>query len=249
MASAEQPQESTTELGAFGRVVGALVSPRSTFDSIARKPGWLLPLILLITINIVVAFTFTHRIGWRTIMEQQLAKSSRYAQMTPAQQQQVLDRQLRIAPVLGYVGGTVGSVIIMLIIAGLFLGAFNVVFGSGIKFSQSFGITTHAFMPQIVKGILGLVILWVRPPEGINIQNLVMSNVGAFLPSSIPSWLQTLTTSLDLFAFWTLALLAIGYAAASSSRKLKFGSALAVVIVLWLIYVVAAVGMSAAFLS
>jgi hypothetical protein len=248
MASEEQHQDNATEVGAFGRVIGALVSPRTTFDSIARKPGWLLPLLLLIAINIAVAFSFTHRIGWRTIMEQQLAKSSRYAQMTPVQQQQILDRQMRIAPLLGYLGGTVGSVVIMLIVAGLFLAAFNIVFGSGIKFSQSFGITTHAFMPQIVKGLLGLVIVWVRPPEGVNIQNLVMSNVGAFLPSSIPSWLLTLTASLDLFAFWAIALLAIGYAAASSSRKLKFGSALAVVVVFWLIYLVTAVGMTAAFL-
>jgi hypothetical protein len=242
MASEEQNQETATGPGSFGRLVGALVNPRPTFESIAAKPSWLLPFLLLILINILVIFSFSHRIGWHALIEQQLTTSSRYQQMTPAQQQQALARGLKMAPMLGYIGGTVGNVIILLIVAGIFLAAFNIVFGSGIKFGQSLGITTHAFLPGVLKGLIGLAVVWVRPPEGVNLQNLVMSNVGAFLPSGLPLWLQTLANSLDVFVFWMIALLAIGYTAASSSRKVKFGSALAVVASIWLVFLLGWVG-------
>jgi hypothetical protein len=246
MASEEQIQENTTETGAFGRVVGALVSPRPTFESIATKPTWLLPFLLLMAINLMLVFSFSHRIGWRSIIEKQLANNSQFQQLTPAQQQERIASGLKLAPVLGYAGGIVGNIIVLLIVAGLFLFAFNIVFGSGIKFKQSFGIATHAFMPGVLKGLIGLVVVWVRPPEGINIQNLVMSNVGAFLPAGEPLWLQTLTSSLDLFVFWIIVLLAIGYAAASASRKVKFGAALAVVVVIWLVFLLGWVGVLAA---
>lgn len=249
MANEERNPEAAEETGSFGRVVGAVVNPRSTFESIVRKPTWLLPVLLLLVINVVLTFSFSHRVGWRGFMEQQLARSSRYAQMSPVQQQQVLNRQVRIAPLAGYIGGTVGTLLVMLAIAGIFLAAFNIVFGSGIKFRQSLGITTHAFLPEIIYGLLGVIVVWVRPPQGVNLQNLVMSNVGAFLPSSVPVWLMRLGTSFDLFSFWTIALLAMGYTAASSSRKLRFGSALAVVVVIWLIYVVSTVGFTAVFFS
>lgn len=246
MASEEQNQENGTGKGAFARVIGALVSPRPTFESIAQKPSWLLPLLLLLLINIVLIFSFSHRIGWRALIEKQVANNSQFQQLTPAEQQARIARGLKLAPVIGYLGGTVGNVIVVLIISAIFLFAFNIVFGSGIKFKQSFGITTHAFMPGILKGLIGLVVVWVRPPEGVNLQNLVMSNVGAFLPAGEPLWLQTLASSLDVFVFWIIALLAIGYAAASSSRKLKFGTALAVVVVIWLVFLLGWVGVLAA---
>jgi hypothetical protein len=246
MASEELNQQNAAETGAFARVIGALVSPRTTFDSIARKPSWLLPFLLLLAINLLLVFSFSHRIGWRSLIEKQLTNNSQFQQLTPAQQQERIARSVKMAPMLGYIGGTVGNIIVLLVIAGIFLAAFNVVFGSGIKFGQSFGIAAHAFMPGILKGLVGLAVVWLRPPEGVNLQNLVMSNVGAFLPAGVPLWLQTLGSALDLFVFWIIALLALGYAAASSSRKVTFGSALAVVVVIWLVFLLGWVGILAA---
>jgi hypothetical protein len=246
MANEERNPETAAESGSFGRVVGAIVNPRPTFESIVRKPSWLVPLLLLLAINLALILSFSHRIGWRALIEKQVANNSQFQQLSPVEQQQRIARGMKLAPVAGYVGGTVGNVIILLIVAGIFLAAFNIVFGSGIKFRQSFGIATHAFMPAVLKGLIGLAVVWVRPPEGVNLQNLVMSNVGAFLPAGAPLWLQTLGSALDLFVFWIIALLALGFTAASSSRKVKFGSSLAVVVTIWLVFLLGWVGIMAA---
>lgn len=247
MASEETHGESTGPESAGGRLVGALFSPRATFESVVRKPTWALPLLLVMAISVSVVFSFSHRVGWRGFMEKQFARSSRVAQMSPQQQNVLLDRQVRMAPYLGYAGSTVGTLLIVLVVAGLLLGAFNIIFGTTISFKQSLGITTHAFLPGVVKGILSLVVIWAKPPEGIDLQNLVMSNAAAFLPASAATWMKTLFTMFDLFAFWTVALLALGYAAAGSSRKLRVGSALAVIVGLWLIWVLGVTGITALF--
>ncbi|OLC88693.1 MAG: hypothetical protein AUH88_00510 [Acidobacteria bacterium 13_1_40CM_4_61_5] len=71
-----------------------------------------------------------------------------------------------------------------------------------------------------------------------------MSNVAAFLADDAPKWLSTLGQSLDLFWIWCLALVAIGFAAASP-KKIKTGSALGTVFGIWLIWVLARVGWAA----
>ncbi len=246
---ANQPNESanppdSARQGAVSRVIGALVSPRATFESIAERPTWVFPLVLIIVVGFLFVFSFSQRIGWRTVLEKQLATNSAFNSLSPQQQQQQIDRVVRLAPIAGYAGTTVGSAIILLIIAALYLGVFNIVFGTAIKFKQSFGVSIHAYLPLVVKSLVGLLIVWVRPPEGVSLQKLVMSNVGAFLPSSSPAWLITFGSFLDIFVFWTLALLGIGYAAASG-KKLKVGTALSVVVVVWFIFVIGAVGLTA----
>ncbi len=47
MASAETPSPATTGSdSSFGRIIGVLFSPKPTFESIVRRPTWVLPLIL-----------------------------------------------------------------------------------------------------------------------------------------------------------------------------------------------------------
>jgi hypothetical protein len=242
-----QTAETPSRESGISRAIGAIMSPRRTFESIARRPTWLFPVLLVLVLNLVVVFSFSHHIGWRATIEKQLATSSNYAQLTPQQQQQAINRALRIAPIGGAVGATVGFVLILLAMALIFLGAFNIIFGTAIKFKQSFSICAFAFMPGVVRGLLALLIIWVHPPEGVSLQNLVMSNVGAFLPAGVPAWLQTLGTSLDVFTFWSMALLAVGFAAVGTAKKVRFGSALAVVVSLWIVYLLAMVGITAMF--
>lgn len=248
MASEAQaaPQQPGTENG-LGRVIGAIIRPRATFESVANRPTWLLPLLLLMAVSVAVVYSYGHRVGWRGFLEQQAARSTRVQQLSPQQQQQILARQVKFAPLGGYLGSTVGTIVIVLVVAGIMLGAFNVVFGTTIRFKQALGITTHALMPGLIRALIGLVVIWVRPPEGIDLQNLVMSSAGAFLPANASTWLRTLAGSFDLFSFWTIALLAIGFTAAGASQKLKIGSSLALIIGFWVVWVMVVVGFTALF--
>jgi hypothetical protein len=90
-----------------------------------------------------------------------------------------------------------------------------------------------------------LVIL-LKPPDMVDLDNLLASNPGAFLSSDAAKWLVVLLGSLDLFVIWTLLLQAVGYTAANP-RKISFGRALATLIVVWILWIAVKVGWAAAF--
>jgi hypothetical protein len=80
----------------------------------------------------------------------------------------------------------------------------------------------------------------------VDIEHLVASNAGAFLSDDSPKWLLTLLTSFDIFVFWTMILMALGYSA-TDPKKLSFGKALTTIFIVWILYIAVKVGLTAAF--
>jgi hypothetical protein len=101
-------------------------------------------------------------------------------------------------------------------------------------------------MPKVISGLLGIVVLLVKDPATIDLNNLVASNAGAFLADNSPKWLVALLTPVDLFSFWVMILMAIGYSAAAP-KKLSSVKAFAWIFSLWVVYVLVRVGLTAAF--
>lgn len=240
--------EAPQSMGAFARVIGAIFSPRATFQDIARKPSWLLPLLILIILSMSITAIFGHRVGWRAFMEKQNSQSrasqQRMAQMTPAQQEKMIETQVKIAPIAGYIGAAVGFPIISLVIAAIFMGIFNATAGASLDFKTSFGVVTHSYLPFAIPSLLGILVLYLKPPDTVDLQNLVASNVGALLSKSAPTWQVSTGTSLDIFTFWVLGLMAFGYSVVRP-KKLKIGTTLAWVIGVWIVYVLIKAGLLA----
>lgn len=244
--TAAVPEAPQQHIGAFGRLIGALVNPRPTFEDIARKPSWLLPLLLLIILSLAITAIFGQRVGWRAFMEKQLAQNSRVQQMTPDQRENLINQQVKFAPIFGYVFGVIGFPIIALIVAAIFMGIFNATSSAALDFKTSLGVITHSYMPFVIASLLGILILYLKPPDQIDLQNLVASNAGTFLSSDAPKWLLALCTSLDIFTFWVLGLMAFAYSAVRP-KKIKFGSALTWIVGIWVVFVLVKVGFAAMF--
>lgn len=244
MSSDAQRKPTPTREDAPSRLIGAVVSPQATFESIARKPGWLLPVLLLVLVNAAVAFSSIRRGYMSAYLEKQAESNPLTAGLTPRQRQLVLATQTRVVPVTIYAFAVVGTPVGLLIVAAVFLSAFRVGFGADIKFAQSFSITAYAAVPLMLRGLVGLAFLWARPPTGANPDTVSMSSVAAYLPGGAPLWLVSLGSKLDMFTLWMLVLLAAGYAAVSA-KKARLGSALAVVLVIWIAYLLATVGIAA----
>jgi Yip1 domain len=242
--------EAPQQMGALARVFGALFSPRATFEDIARKPGWLLPILILIVLNLAVIGVFSNHVGWRAFIEKQDLQSRRaqqqMAQMTPQQKERMISIQVKAAPIFGYVFGVIGTPIVFLIIGAIFMGIFNATAGASLDFKTSFSIAAHAWLPFMILGLLGILVLYLKPPDTVDLQNLVASNVGALLSKSAPMWLQTLCNSLDVFSFWVIGLLALGYSVARP-KKLKMSTTLAWVVGVWLVFVLLRTGLAAMF--
>lgn len=248
MAATTAAVPETPHMGAFARVFGALFSPRATFQDIARKPSWLLPLLIIIILSMAITTVFGHRVGWRAFMEKQNSQSrstqQRMAQMTPAQQEKMIETQVKIAPIAGYLGALVGFPIVALVIAAIFMGIFNATSSASLDFKTSFGVVTHSYMPFAIPSLLGILILYLKPPDTVDLQNLVSSNVDALLSKSAPMWQQSTGASLDVFTFWVLGLMAFAYSIVRP-KKLKMGTTLAWIVGVWVVYVLIKAGLLA----
>jgi hypothetical protein len=251
MASAAAPSPAATGSdNSFVRVFGAIFSPKPTFESIARRPTWIVPLILVIVVSTLVIAVFGQRVGWRNFMIRQNQQSSRVQkqmeQMTPDQREHLLDQQTKIAPIFGYVGVILGTIVGALLVGAVLMVALNLASGSKIPFKTSLGIVSYSWVPAIIAGLLGILIMFIKDPSTVDIEHLVASNAGAFLSDDSPKWLLTLLTSFDIFVFWTMILMALGYSA-TDPKKLSFGKALTTIFIVWILYIVVKVGLTAAF--
>jgi hypothetical protein len=247
MTSPTIPTAETPErVNPIGRIFGVFFTPKATFESIARRPTWLLPVILLCIVSLGVVAAFSYRGGWRPFLEKQLESSSRFQQLPVDQQQRSLDLQLKYATKFAYGEFVVAPFLLVLIVAAVFLGMFNMVIGTQVDFKTSLGVVSHAYLPGLIASLLGILIIFLKDPTTVDFQNLLASNVGAFMPSGSAKWLVTLLGSLDIFSFWGMILMAVGFSAASP-KKLSFGKAFGTILFVWLIYVLVRVGISAAF--
>jgi hypothetical protein len=237
----------TSESGnSFGRFVGVIFSPKSTFQSIARRPTWLVPVILLCLVQCVVVAVYGQRVGWRGMLEKQLVNNSQFQQLNPEAQQE------RITSIMGYVSRIayaeviIGPFVGAFALAGIFWLIFNMGAGAKIGYRVSLAVTSFSFVPTILASLLGVLIIYLKDPSTVDLQHLVASNAGAFLYSDAPKALAAALRAVDIFIFWEMFLLAVGFSAAAP-KKLSTGSAFAWLVGLWAVIVMCVAGFAAAF--
>jgi len=233
--------EAQAAISPFGRISGVFFSPKATFEDIVRKPSWILPAILLTVFSFAVCVGINQRVNWRQYIGAQIEKNPDAANMSAEQKEQRLEGGVKFAPTFTYVIGVVAPIASMLIVTLVMWGAFNLLGGANTNFGTSLGITAHAFMTGLVSSFLYLLVLYLKPYGTVDLDNPIATNLGAFLPEDAAKWLMSLGTSIDIFSFWNMILLAIGFGA-TNPRKLRGGKAFMIVVTVWAVYVVLKVG-------
>src|SRR5271154_5456856 len=216
MASPVTPSpEAAPSVSSIGRIFGAIFSPKPTFESIAQRPTWILPLILLTFISLAMDIVLVNKVDWRTFAQEMLEKSGKTNNIPPEKLDQVIAQTATGQKYSYYIRGLVGDVTLAVILAALYLAAFNLAAGAGLKFKTAFSIVVYTLVPLGIKEILGIVILLLKDPSTINPLNIVASNVGAFVGTDAPTWLLSLGILIGIFTCWGMALAAIGFCAAN----------------------------------
>jgi hypothetical protein len=241
MATTTMPApEAQAPINHFGRIIGVFFSPTQTFASIAQRPSWLAPLLLMVILGTCVGALMNTKMNWGEYIRHKAEENTRFSQLSEEQKDQALGGQIKFWSTFSYGVGVVAVPISALIFSLIYWGAFNLFRGAGLRYGQAFGITTHAFLPTVVSSILALIILPLKTYGDVDPENVVATSLRAYLPDGAPKALVALGGSLELFWIWFLVLVAIGFAAANP-KKIKPGASFGIVFGLWAVWVLAKV--------
>lgn len=245
-----EPEESTTTpaLSEMRRLTGTFFEPGAVFPDIAANGRWWLPwLIIVVLISVFMALVI-QRVGVDQIIVKSMESNSRVQEMSADQKEKAMEMQRKIVPIAMRVGPVVASLVMLMVAAGVLLFVFNFMFDGGLKFKQVLNVYAYSGIPpSIVSTAASILVLFLKPPDEYDIQHPLAFNLGAFLPETMPKWLQSLGASLDVFTVWQIALIAVAISAVCGARKMPFGRALMGVLLPWAAYVLAKMSWAAMF--
>ena len=241
-AASAQPEP----MSEVARLTGVVWSPGTTFRDIATRPRWWPPLAIIVVLSLVFTYFFGQRVGYERFYRQQIETSSRTQNLDAPQREQIIQTQAKYGPVFFYAFSIVGTPLMALVVAAIFLFVYRTFLGAEISFRQVYAICCYSFVPLIFSSIMAFIVMQLKDPDQFDLQNPTLTNAGAFLDAlNTPKWLYSLASSFDVFTFWTLALLATGLSAAA--RKTSWSTSIACVLATWAVWVLLKMGLAAAF--
>src|ERR1700730_167579 len=141
------------------RVVDTFVAPTKTFEDIRRNASWWMPWLLSAVLAVLFSFVVLSKIGLPALVDgvvhQSASLEDRLANSTPEQAESIrhsIEMQFRfmyVSPVI--------FLIIGVIVAGIFLGTANFVFGGRATFGQMLAVWFYGTLPLSVISILTMI--------------------------------------------------------------------------------------------
>ena len=241
---------SASGLNQWQRVANTFIAPSKTFENINRgNRSWWLPLILLALSGYLLFGVSDQKIGLQQAVDNQVRMNpkaqERMEQMTPEQRARVNNIQLEITegifvatPLMGIASAALVSMVL--------LATVNFGFGGRAKYAEVFAVSYYAWLPSIVKVLLGVAVIYAgQLPKAFNIKNFAPTNIGAFLdPVDTNKALYTLATSVDLVTIWILVLMGLRITAVAGVKR---SQGFAAVFGWWMVIVLFQMGVAAAF--
>jgi hypothetical protein len=245
MATTSMPApEASAPVSPIGRIIGVFTSPKQTFASIAEKPSWIAPMLLMMILAVIVGSLLNSKMNWAQYIRHKAEENPRFEQLSDDKKDEAIAGQVKFWSASSYVIGAIATPISILIFAAIYMAAFNLFSGAGVSFGQSFAITTHAFLPTVIVSVLSMIILPLKAYGDVDPESIVATSLKAYLPETAPKPLLAVGGSLELFWIWCLVLIAIGFSAANP-RKVKPGTAFGIVFGLWAVWILAKVAWAA----
>lgn len=222
--------------------------PAAVFAKVRERGMWAAPLIATALITMLFSFYVSRTIGLENITRRFFDEHPAMSSRMPADKREEAIQKSgstgRLA--FGSVMGGAVSVIITLIIASVVM-AMLAIMDRKPALPKVLGAIAWAAFPFAVVGcVMGVLILYFsKDPSELDPQTLIATNLAAMLDKNTTShFLYSLAGALDFLTLGKIGLMSYGTAKVSG---VSFGSALAVIGTLWLVWVLLRAGFAAAF--
>ena len=124
--------EAQARINHFGRLIGVFVSPKQTLASIAERPSWLAPLVLLVVLGTSVGALLNTKMNWGEYIRHKAEENARFSQLSEEQKDQAVAGQIKFWSSFSYGAAIVFVPLSTLFFALIYWGAFNLFSGAGL---------------------------------------------------------------------------------------------------------------------
>ena len=222
------------------RLSGIYFEPGKTFQDLRQKRSWVWMVVIVAVLGALSAAAIPFKVDHALIVRKSMQENPFTRNMSD-EEIETLVRQTTDSPVL-FFGAMMAPVAIVAsyAIAAVVLLTIFILMGASLNFRECFTVTVWGLgPPSIIATLLLVLVMMVKDPETLdfsNPANNLASNLGFLLDAKEYPVLQTILSSLDLFAVWTFSLLARGFSIFSNGR-LSLGGAATGVLAGWALWV------------
>ena len=210
-------------------------SPAATMDALARRPRFLVALLISTIIGTITVSIAFQRGVIEQFLRQKIEASPRMEQLPADQRERGIEQSARFFSFFYIAVAVVGPTIGLLLTSGVLLLLTKLVGGVGATFRQMMGVVAHAWLPHSLSGLIAIPILLAKEAEAVDFQNMVpMANLSFLFTPSEQHKAYLFASSIDLFSFWVIWLLVLGLARLTSKGK---GAVLPIVLIPWALFV------------
>ena len=228
------------EMSTGETLTGVFFEPSRTFEALRARPRFLVAALIIFIMTCLVTAVMYMRVDMGQFIRDRIDKSPNAAQISEQQK----ETQVRVGKMIGMVliplsvpiAIALGSALYMLLV---------MAFGGSISYKKAVGVWTYSWLPPAVFGtLIALLVLFLKSPDSIVPENLIATNPGALLGEDSSKVLVAFLRQIDILRFYGLFLAALGL---RKVAKISSGAAWGVVLTLWILGLLFAVGSAALF--
>jgi len=225
-ANAMNQAGSQKELNAIQKILGVFFSPTKTFKSIARKPGWIVPVVIIVLVTIIISIVANpillplRKDRMLERMEQRGATREQMADMSDS-----IDSSAKF----GFILGTIKLIIKLLLLTSVVWFVGKVILGKGATFKKVLSVYSYSYLPWVFGVVLVVILMVIQKSPDIHF------SLATFLPGDqSDKFIYNLLQSVGVFSIWHFVVLAIGF---SVIHQISFKKNMGSIVVLLLCYI------------
>jgi len=189
------------EKGFFGKFLGVYFSPRETFESIDRKPDWVIPLLILSFLSaafIIIVAPILREAQVETMME--------LRDMSEEEAREFVEMGAPVQRIAAPVGAFIGTFIAALVVSAVLLFGGNIILGGQSSFKKVLSVYSYTGLG------VGLVSLLIKTPLILSKGTMnIQTSPAVLLSEEIKeSFIYRLLAKFDIFTIWQIALISVG---------------------------------------
>ena len=191
--------------GLLSRIIGVLVSPKTTYAAVAAKPRSMAVLaVVLLIVGVAQGLFLSSEVGQQSVLDQQIRAMESFGINVTDQMYDQMEQGMKWAAITGPISQAIFWPIAIAIQAGILLVIFSLLMGGTATFKHVYAVVTHSTVVVAVQQVFTMALSYASGKTA-------GANLAIFVPMlEEKSFVTLFLGSIDLFLVWATVNLAIG---------------------------------------